>query len=110
MKRTILRATMLAAIASLAMSGYVSADHMAADEANEIELPNDNHDDRMEQFEEDGDFLGDAQMAADGDMSTEDTSAMYSNQSKTRDSGINPLQNSASVSQTSNQTGANRGM
>lgn len=117
MKKTILRTAMLAAIASLAMSGYVSADHMSPMGEDFIVMPNDNHDDIMDQFEEDGDFMGESLMASDsetsmaydGETGSEDPAAMDSIQSMTQDTGVSaPLNNAASVSQTANQAGVGR--
>lgn len=117
MKKTILRTAMLAAIASLAMSGYVAADHMSPMGEDFIDMPNDNHDDIMDQFEQDGDFMGDALMASDSEVSmaydgetgSDDPAAENSLESMTQDGGVSePLNNAASVSQTATQAGVGR--
>ena len=117
MKKTILKSVMLTAIASLAMSGYVAADHMSPMGEEFMDMPNDNHDDIIEQFEEDGDFMGDALMAADsevsmssdGSMGSADPSATNSIQSMTMDAGESePLNNAAAVSERATQAGVGR--
>ena len=117
MNKTILKGIMLTAITSLAMSGYVAADHMSPMGEDFIDMPNDNHDDIMEQFAEDGDFMGDALMAADsevsmssdGSMGSEDPAAENSIQSMTMDAGASePLNNAAAVSQAATQAGVGR--
>lgn len=95
MKKTILKTTMLAAIASLTMSGYVSAHHPSEDVnpnfATVDEQISDQHNIIIDAMLEDGDFMGGA------------VRAMDSNETPTVAGGDAISGDSATTSQTSNQ-------
>jgi hypothetical protein len=94
MKKILFNSAMLAAIASLTFTSYVSADHMSPMGEDWVDMPNDYHDLRMEEFEEDGDFVGEAALAATGEMGSLYIEPNVENASNQGDS---PLQNTGTA-------------
>jgi hypothetical protein len=89
MKTTILKSALLAAVVSLTFSGFVAADHMSPMGDDWVDMPNDYHDLRIDEFEEDGDFVGDATIAATGEMGSD---YIDPNMAQADNAGQSPLQ------------------